>query len=59
MPKRPFLRKWFTNGEDCDALCCPDCGLDEFYWTEDSTTVVCLYCDEEGVTIDPNDPYLD
>lgn len=62
MTKRPFLRKWFTNGEDGedgDAVCCPDCGLDEFYWTEDSTTVVCLDCDEEGVTIDPNDPYLD
>lgn len=35
MTKRPFLRKWFTNGEDGDAVCCPDCGLDEFYWTED------------------------
>lgn len=55
MTKRPFLRKWFTNGDDCDADCC----MDEFYWTEDSTTVVFLDCDEEGVTIDPNDPYLD
>lgn len=59
MTKRPFLHKRFTNGEDSDAVCCPDCVLDEFYWTEDSTTVVCLDCDEEGVMIDPNDPYLD
>ena len=35
MTKRPFLHKWFTNGDD---------GED---------------CDEEGVTIDQNDPYLD
>ena len=32
---------------------------DEFYWTEDGARVVCLDCDEEGVTIDQNDPYLD
>ena len=55
MTKRPFLRKWFTNVDDCDADCC----MDEFYWTEDSTTVVRLDCDEDGVTIDPNDLYLD
>ena len=59
MTKRPFLHKWFINGEACDAMCCPYCVLDEFYWTEDGVRVVCLDCDEEGVTIDPNDPYLD
>lgn len=38
MTKRPFLHKWFINGEDGED------GED---------------CDEEGVTIDPNDPYFD
>lgn len=32
---------------------------DEFYWSEDRAIVVFLDCDEEGVTIDLNDPYLD
>lgn len=84
-----------ARDEDGDAVCCPDCGLDEFYWTEDGELVVCLDCetemdredffnyiganppsgrclhctghypqckrdcDEEGVTIDPDDLYLD
>ena len=43
MPKRPFLRKWFTNGEDVEDV--EDCDEED--------------CDEEGVTIDSNDPYLD
>ena len=32
---------------------------DEIYWNEDGAMVVRLDCDEDGVTIDPNDPYLD
>ena len=59
MTKRPFLRKWFTNSEDGDAVCRPDCGLDEFCWTEYGATMEFLDCDKEGVTIDQNDPYLD
>lgn len=59
MTKRPFLRKWFTNGE-MEVL--PVDMQEEIHdraRDEDGDAVVCLDCDEEGVTIDPNDPYLD
>ena len=59
MTKRPFLHKWFANGEveirpvdmqeEISDRACDDNGA----------MVVRLDCDEEGVTIDPNDPYLD
>ena len=59
MTKRPFLRKWFTNGEvDVRPVDMQE-EIRDRASDEDGSMVVCMDCDEEGVTIDPNDPYLD
>ena len=59
MTKRPFLHKWFINGEwEVRSVDIQEETHDRAR-DEDGARVVCLDCDEEGVTIDQNDPYLD
>lgn len=59
MTKRPFLHKWFTNGEVEVRQVDMQEEIRDRSRYEDGAMVVCLDCDEEGVTIDPNDPYFD
>lgn len=59
MTKRPFLHKWFANGEREVLQVDMQEEISDRARNEDGTRVVCLDCDEEGMTIDPNDPYLD
>ena len=59
MTKRPFLRKWFTNGEVNVRPVDMQEEIRDRASDEDRSMVVFLDCDEEGATIDPNDPYLD
>lgn len=59
MTKRPFLHKLFINGEvEVRSVDMQEEILDRSY-DEEEAMVVYLDCDEEGVTIDQNDPYLD
>ena len=59
MTKRHFLHKWFTNGEVKVHPVYMQEEIRDRSRNEDGARVVCLDCDEEGVTIDQNDPYLD
>lgn len=59
MTKRPFLHKWFTNGEWEVRPVDMQEEIRDRDSDDDGAIVVRLDCDEEGVTIDPNDPYLD
>lgn len=59
MTKRSFLHKWFANGKWEVRQVDMQEEIHDRASDEDGVRVVCLDCDEEGVTIDQNDPYLD
>lgn len=59
MTKRPFPHKWFTNGEVKVHPVYMQAKICDRARDKDRAIMVCLDCDEEDVTIDQNDPYLD
>ena len=59
MTKRPFPHKWFINGEWEVHQVGMQEEISDRARDEDGAMVVCVDCDEEGVTINPNDPYFD
>ena len=58
MTKRPFLHKWFTNGEVKVHPVYMQEEIRDRASDEDGAIMVRLDCDEDCSTIDPNDPYL-
>lgn len=59
MTKRPFLHKWFANGEVYVRPVDMQEEIRDRASDDDGAMIVCMDCNEEGVTIDQNDPYLD